>query len=122
MSNCNNIGIYNFDCVIQKQGYTVDMTFTTGESEEVEPLDLRVYDQIKLAIKSGVNEIVTTLTLEDGLSVIGEDFNILEVFFSQDLTEVLKTRIYNYDILFINDAVNQYFLKGEIKVTNTITR
>jgi len=122
MSNCNNIGIYNFDCVIQNQGYRVDMTFTTGEGEEVEPLDLRVYDEIKLAIKSGVNEIVTTLTLEDGLSVIGEDFNILEVFFSQDLTEVLKTRIYNYDILFINDAVNQYFLKGEIKVTNTITR
>jgi len=122
MSNCNNIGIYNFDCVIQNQGYRVDMTFTTGEGEEVEPLDLRVYDEIKLAIKSGVNDIVTKRTLEDGLSVIGEDFNILEVFFSQDLTEVLKTRIYNYDILFINDAVNQYFLKGEIKVTNTITR
>jgi hypothetical protein len=121
-SNCNNIGVYNFDCVLQNQDVYVDMIFTTGEGEEKEPLDLTVYDQIRLSIKGLHNQIVTTLSLGEGLQIVGEDSNILSITFGQHLTNILKTTKYQYDILFVSNGVNTYFVKGEINVNNTITR
>jgi len=119
-SKCNNIGVYNFDCVLQNQDVYVDMIFTTGE--EKEPLDLTVYDEIRLSIKGLHNQIVTTLSLSDGLQLVGEDSNILSITFGQHLTNILKTSKYQYDILFVSNGVNKYFVKGEINVNNTITR
>jgi hypothetical protein len=118
-SKCDNIGVYNFDCVIQNQGYTVEMVFNI----EGEPLDLTIYPTIKLAIKSNLNSLITTLGLGSGLEIVGENNNILRVTFDKELTLILKSNIYYYDILFVTvDNKHQYFLKGEIKVNSTITR
>jgi hypothetical protein len=98
------------------------MIFTTGEGEEKEPLDLTVYDEIRLSIKGLHNQIVTTLSLGEGLQIVGDDSNILSITFGQHLTNILKTTKYQYDILFVSNGVNTYFVKGEINVDNTITR
>jgi hypothetical protein len=118
---CDNIGTFDFECVLQNQGFSVDMTFTEGDPPI--PIDLTQYPEIIMDIKDDYGKVVTTLDLSNGLSIIGADDNVLSIFFAQDLTLVLTRQSYFYDILFIDGSgSNWYPIKGEITVKRTITR
>jgi len=121
MSDCDNIGTFDFECVLQNQGFSVDMTFTEGDPAI--PIDLTQYAEIIMDIKDDYGKVVTTLDLSNGLSVMGTDDNVLSIFFAQELTLVLTRQSYFYDILFIDGSgSNWYPIKGEITVKRTITR
>jgi hypothetical protein len=119
--HCKNIGVYNFECLLQNEPYYIDMKFTLGEEQT--PMDLTEYQDIKMSIRSNLKAIIGTLSLSDGLAIVGEDNNVLGITLSQELTLLLSTGIYAYDIMFIsNTGQNKYFVKGDIKIINTITR
>jgi hypothetical protein len=121
MSDCDNIGTFDFECVLQNQGFTVEMTFTEGDPAT--PIDLTQYPEIIMDIKDDYGKTATTLDLSNGLSIIGADDNVLSIFFAQDLTLVLTRQSYFYDLLFVNGSgSNWYPIKGEITVKRTITR
>ena len=118
---CDNIGTYDFDCVLQNQRYDFDLTFTEGDPAT--PLDLTVYPAIRLDIKDDFGNVVVSLSLGDGLVVGGDDDNILTVSFERATTLVLTRPSYNYDILFVNSSGEHWYpLKGMFTIKNTITR
>jgi hypothetical protein len=118
---CDNIGTYDFTCILQNEGFNVELTFTEGDPAI--PIDLTLYDEIKLDIKDDFGNIVKRKELGDGLSIHGTDDNVLRVSFAKADTLVLTRPSYNYDILFVNAlGENWYPIQGSIKIINTITR
>jgi hypothetical protein len=122
MTNCDNIGIYDFTCLLQNQDFTIDFPFTEGEDNI--PIDLRQYSNIKFGISDMYGKVFKTYdVLEGGLQIIGDDFNVLSVLLPQSLTLILKANIYTYDIMFVDSiGRNFYILKGTINIDRTITR
>ena len=120
-NKCDNIGTYNFRCVLQNQGYDQEFTFTQGEDEL--PLDLTGYSDIRLRIIDDFGDDIITKSLGDGLTIGGDDDNVLMLRFEQELTLILTRPKYKYDIMFINqDGSNFYILEGSFTVNRTITR
>ena len=121
MHTCNNIGKYDFKCILQNQGHDEEFTFTEGEQET--PLDLNQYQDIRLRIISDYNKISHEFSLGNGLQISGDDDNVLLLRFDQELTLILTRPSYNYDIMFVNqDGSNFYVLAGSFTVIRTITR
>jgi hypothetical protein len=121
MTTCNNIGKYDFECILQNQGYDQEFTFTQGEPAT--PLDLLQYDNIKLRVIDDLNQTVEEFSIGDGLTIGGDDDNVLMLRFEQELTLILTRPKYKYDIMFINqDGSNFYILEGSFTVNRTITR
>jgi hypothetical protein len=118
---CDNIGVYNFTCVLQNQGFNVEFEFE--ETDPVAPIDLTQYDAIRMDIMDDMGKVVKEMSLGDGLTIVGADDNVLRVTFVAADTLVLTRTSYKYDILFVHPvSENTYFIQGSFPVLNTITR
>ena len=121
MAICENIGKYDFECIFQNQGHDEEFTFTEGDPAI--PLDLTQYEDIRLRIINDFNQTIKDFFIGNGLTISGDDNNILLLRFDQSLTLILTRPQYNYDIMFVNpDGTNFYVLEGSFTVNRTITR
>lgn len=120
MPNC--IGTYNFDCFIQNSGFELDMTFTQG-TDTVTPIDLTQFAKIQMDVLDDYQNLIFSLSLGSGLSVIGTDDNVLSIQFTGDQTELMTRSLYNYDILMqTSSGYNVYLIGGKIRPIRTQTR
>jgi hypothetical protein len=121
MKTCDNIGRYDFECILQNQGHDEDFTFTQGDPAT--PLDLTQYQDIRLRVINDFNQTAKEFSLGEGLTISGDDDNVLLLRFEQELTLILTRPKYKYDIMFVNqDGSNFYVLEGSFTVNRTITR
>jgi len=87
------------------------------------PIDLTVYDSITMDVKKDKNidaTIIQTYTIGDGLTISGDDDNILEINFERNFTTTNDTQYY-YDILFEKDDIFQTLVGGVINITPIVT-
>ena len=127
METCDNIGVLDFTCILQNQGFNIELEFNDVEDDNgtpiITPIDLTQYDAIRMDIADDFGKIVKNMSLGDGLEIVGYDDNILRITFVANDTLVLTRTSYNYDILFVHPVSdNNYFIKGSFPVKNTITR
>lgn len=117
-SSAKTIGTYNFQ-VRQNENHLVDLKFETAPDE---PLDLSTFTEIKLQLKlRKTSQPVLTLSVGSGLTVTGDDSNILGVAFSAAQTKSLTSDQYYYDILMSTPSSNVYYLEGKINVLKSVT-
>lgn len=108
--------VYNFS-VIQNQDLFFELAFNGND----QPLDLAGYDEIILQIKPYLGgDTVANLKIDSGLQILNT--NILAVKLSAALSLLWNQSAYLYDLLFIKDGVNAYYLKGKINLINSISR
>jgi hypothetical protein len=98
----------------------VDLKFETAPGE---PLDLSAYSEIKLQLKlRKTAQPVLTLSLGSGLTVTGDESNILGVEFTAAQTKALTSDLYYYDVLMSTPSSNLYYLEGKINVNKSVTQ
>lgn len=112
--------------LLVKQGNTApfNLKFSTRlPNGEKEPLDLTQFTSIKMDVKKSVNineEPFLTFDLTDGLTISGDDNNILEFTFEEEFTSSQNTRWF-YDILFTGADGNTTIVGGEISIQLLVT-
>lgn len=117
-SSAKTIGTYNFS-IRQNANHLVDIKFETTPGE---PLDLSTFTEIKLQLKlRKTAQPVLTLSIGSGLTVTGDDSNILGVAFSAAQTKALTSDQYYYDVLMSTSSSNVYYLEGKINVLKSVT-
>jgi len=97
--------------------------FDVAADNSQTPMDLRVYNEIRMDIKktTDVNSpVIESFAIGNGLAIIGDDFNILEITFSREFIEVNDIQ-YVYDILFREDEDFANLIGGVININNTVT-
>lgn len=112
------IGKFDFE-VRQNENEVLNMTFTADNV----PLDLTLYTQIKLQVKSSKGGApLLTLSLGSGLTVTGSESNLLNIVFSAQQTLSLKNDSYYYDIMLSTPETNIYYVEGKISPLKSTTR
>jgi hypothetical protein len=103
----------------QNANFAIDLKFISNAL----PLALNDYSAIKLQIKNSKGlPAVLTLTLGSGLSITGDDDNVLSVQFLPAQTALLCNQEYYYDLMLSTAAgTNTYFVEGKIKIERTVT-
>lgn len=103
----------------QNANFAVDLKFIS----ESLPMALSDYTVIKLQLKNHKGAgAVLTLSLGSGLTVTGDDNNILSVKFLPVQTAQLCNQEYYYDLMLSTAAgTNTYFVEGKIKIDRTVT-
>jgi hypothetical protein len=121
MTNCDNIGIYDFTCLLQNQTFTTGISFTKGVDKI--PWDLTELKNIKMGIFDPFNKNTKTLEIGDGIEIVGVDNDGINIVLPQSFTLVLTQFTYTYELMFIypNDE-NEYILKGNLILDRTKTR
>jgi len=97
--------------------------FDVAADNSQTPMDLRVYNAIRMDIKktTDVNSpVIESFSIGSGLAIIGDDFNILEITFAREFIEVNDIQ-YVYDILFREDQDFANLIGGVININNTVT-
>jgi len=87
------------------------------------PIDLRLYDSIRMDIKKRTAvemPLVKSLGIGSGLEIIGVDFNVLEISFDRDFISVNDIQ-YIYDILFREGEDFKTLIEGFVNIKNTVT-
>ena len=113
-------GVSNID-LIQGEDYTETLTLVDQTTDQ--PYDISTASKIVLEVKENARfHTIIKLTLGNGLTIIGT--NELKILIHSSLTLKLSRPTYIYDILFgLEEGANpQYLIKGQINVTNTISR
>lgn len=113
------IAYYDFPPIIENQGYAEEFIF---EDQTGAPIDLSGFD-IRMHIYPGNQRQGTPIEmgLDNGISVSGDDLNILNIMFSKELSLQLRA-VQFYDILLEKDGVNMYVFEGKIPKKTTKTR
>jgi len=124
--------------LVRGDDYTESLTFTYTENDVVFPFDLSVYDDIIMDVRRKGKEesnIVFTLSLGDGLTIDGDDDNILVIGidhinsnkFDADYSQFTNTvtslqpKFYYRDIRFVLNGTVSTLLKGTYKVKHNVT-
>ena len=87
------------------------------------PMDLSLFDSIKMSIKTNTNvnnPPVDTLTVGDGLSIIGVENNTLNIDFGRGFVTT-NANLYYYDILFEKGTLFNTYIKGTIETESVVT-
>lgn len=117
-SSRNSIGKVDFT-VRQNQQYDIDFTLI----KDTVPIDLTQYTAIKLQVKrSKSSAAIVELSIGNGLTVSGDDDNVLSTHFTKEQTKTLSCQTYYYDILMSKPSSNVYYIEGTITVKLTTTR
>jgi hypothetical protein len=85
-----------------------------------EPFDLSQYEEMRMDVKSKVDidiEPLFTFTLEDGLTISGDDNEILSFTLEDQFNDTKITKWF-FDILFDGKLT---LLGGEINILNVVT-
>ncbi len=103
----------------QNANFAIDLKFIS----DALPMALSDYTVIKLQLKNAKGSgAVLTLSLGAGLTVTGDDDNILSVQFLPAQTALLCNQEYYYDLMLSTAAgTNTYFVEGKIKIDRTVT-
>lgn len=112
------VGKYDFS-VRQNESHAVGMAFIKADV----PLDLTAYSAIKLQVKTSKHSsAVFSLDLSAGLTISGDDNNVLNIAMTANQTKELCNETYYYDILFTGASTNIYYIEGKITVKKSVTR
>lgn len=98
-------------------------TVVEGSSVPV-PIDLTIYDNIKMELRRGTNRrttLIKTFTIGDGLTISGDSNNELVITYSTAITDELTAGKYYRDIRFVSGSEVKTYLEGNIIVTENIT-
>lgn len=102
----------------QNANFIVDLKFVSAG----EPMDLTEYTAIKLDIRKEKHApVAASLNLTSGLSISGDDDNILKIQLSPQHTSVLCHDSYYYDIMFVKPGSNNYYVEGKLYINRTVT-
>lgn len=119
----NEIGIVPID-LIRGNNKAYTLSFFDLDLFNVEiPIDLRLYDSIRMDIKKRTEvemPVVKSLAVGSGLEIIGADFNVLQISFDRDFINVNDIQ-YIYDILFREGADFKTLIGGFVNIKNTVT-
>lgn len=112
------IGKLNFE-VRQNENYVRDLKFISNAL----PVDLTQYTSIKLQVKLNKSSsgAVVSLTLGSGLTITGDDNNILGISFTTQQTSLLCNSEYYYDLMMSTANSNTYYLEGKLTINRTVT-
>ena len=120
----DQIGILDIN-LIQGDDKTVTLTFqTVNLAGETVPLDLRQYSAIRLDVKSqkDVSERpFFSFTLGNGLTISGEDFNVLTFTFTTQFVATAQT-VWFYDIKFTSVDGVKHLVEGSINISKIVTK
>lgn len=103
----------------QNANFAVDLKFIS----DALPMALSDYNVIKLQLKNykGGGPVLT-LSLGSGLTITGDDDNILSVQFLPAQTALLCNQEYYYDLMLSTaSGTNTYFVEGKIKIDRSVT-
>lgn len=102
----------------QNANFLIDLSFSSATL----PIDLSTYTAIKLQVKTAKSSgAIVTLTLGSGLTVSGDDSNVLSIAFTPAMTKLLTNNQYYYDLMMTKPNSNDYFVEGKINVDRTVT-
>lgn len=113
-------GILNID-LIQNENYEEVLELTDDITDE--PFDISSASDIILEVREDLRyQTVFKLSLNNGITIT--DTNKIKILIHNSLTRKLSRKRYVYDILFNLESGAQpaYLIKGQILVTNTISR
>ena len=114
MTNCNNIGVYDINCLIQNQDFT---TVLTWESDS-DPLDLTIYDEIFFDVFK-CNKRIIRKTIGDGIEISGDDNNVLTISLKKEDTILINREGITHEIRMLNaQNQNNYLIKGSFVDVN----
>lgn len=103
----------------QNQNFIVDLRFI----EAGNPLDLTTYTAIKLQFKHHKEApAVVSLAVASGLTVSGDDNNVLGIQLTPDQSKLLTRDEYYYDIVMETESSKTYYIEGKAKIERTATR
>jgi hypothetical protein len=88
-----------------------------------EPIDLTEYDSIRMDVKKTKRvdaSVFKSYGLGTGLTIFGQNNNILKIDFGRNFTTINDTA-FDYDILFEKDGVFQTLISGNINITPVVT-
>ncbi len=145
-----NIGTLPDRELVRGDTFTLTLTFNKNIDGVITPIDLTVYDDIKIEVRNNPNrdaDKFITVSLNDGVVVSGNDNNTLIITMSKDQTDTLVTNTnqfvpnnstyttptlqsrrirqefsyYFMDIRFVIGQVVSTKLNGRLIVINNIT-
>lgn len=103
----------------QNQNFQVVLTFKSAGV----PMDLTLYSAIKLQFyNQRKTAAVISLSLGAGLTISGDDNEILTIALTPAQTVILCNQEYYYDLLTIAGGNNTYLLEGKAVIDKTVTR
>jgi len=103
----------------QNANFLIDLTFSSATL----PIDLSTYTAIKLQVKTAKSSgAIVTLSLGEGLTISGDDSNVLSIAFTPAMTKLLTNNQYYYDLMMSEVGINKYFVEGKINVNRTVTQ
>jgi hypothetical protein len=112
MSKCNNIGIYDIDCLIQNQPYSLVATLKTSLGDEI---DLSIYESIVFDVFNG-RQVIFRKQLGDGIIVQGANNSQIIVLLDQTDTLKINREGLSYELRMVNEmGINNYQIKGVFK-------
>lgn len=113
------IGKYDFT-LRQNENRLIDLTFNS----EGTPVDLAAFSAIRLQVKARASSAspIFELAIGSGLTIGGDDGNVLGVSFSAAQTKLLTFENYYYDVLMSTPTSNVYYLEGKITVKKSVTQ
>lgn len=119
----NKIGKLNIN-LIQGDTKKIQLSFKDKSPLGVlTPMDLTQYTAIKMDVKTSVNVKETpfiSFDLDSGLTISGDDNNILEFQFGAEFYDSQRTEWF-YDIKFDKGPDVLYLIKGMITIELSIT-
>jgi len=119
----DKIGVLNFKLIRgNNKIYNLAFFETLPDGTDV-PIDLTTYDEIKMEVKTKKtidSPIIITYTVGSGLTISGDDNNILSVDFDRNFINTNSIQYY-YDILFEKDLIFQTLIGGVINITSIVT-
>lgn len=104
----------------QNQDFIVDLIFKDGAGA---PIDLNDYSAIKLQFynnRSGGP--IVSLAIGSGLTISGDDNNVLTIALTPDDTLLLTADRYKHDLLMEKGNNNSYMIEGIANIERTGTR
>jgi hypothetical protein len=126
MANIGNQSIGNLNLFV-KQGNTQTFRLAFNNvlpNGDKEPIDLEQYTDIKMDVKTqiDVNAVpFISWTVGDGLTIEGDDDNVLAFTFSDEFLESQGYQ-WDYDILFTDVDGNTTLVGGIINVRRVVTK
>jgi hypothetical protein len=124
MSDCDNIGHLEINCIIGNQTKPIPLRFEEGETPPYTPIDLSVYTVIQADITDMLDKFIHRLSLGDGIAVSGDNNEYVTITLSQEVTDKLQGyKKVKFDLLFqTGSGVNWYILKVILNLIRTNTR
>lgn len=111
--------------LLQGSNKTVSLSFMDKDVlGALTPRDLSLYSMIKMDVKSSINineDPFIRWSLGAGLTISGDDSEILSFEFSQEFNQTQRTE-WVYDVKFVKDSKASILLKGTITITLTTTK